>query len=183
MSIRKSALKSAGTLLALAAGTLFSASCRVPPTPSQREDGASEAIEYAFFTWKKEDDFKRISEYFTDEESTGSNRVVRSDPETRDGLYLVVALRLFGEIPEGSVATLRYFRPDKPGEQTQTFTLPAFMGTPARELRLGLTGEAWPKSLERERPTAWKLTVVSPSGELMLCRRSFLWRLPEEKRR
>lgn len=177
-SVRRRALKFAATLSALAAGTLFAASCRVPPSPEPTADGSTVPISYAVFTWKEDKEFRRISEFFTGEESTGANRVVRSDPSVRSGLYLLLGLGAFEKIPEGSTATLRYFRPDKIGEQLRTFPLPAFTGTPAGELRLGLTGDAWPKALQNERPTAWKLTIYSPTGELLVCRESFLWRLP-----
>ena len=181
MSARKKiASKRAGTLCALFAAAAFFASCRVPPSPPSVADGSTVPIEYAVFSWKDEKDFKRISEYFTDEENTGANCVVRSDPAVRDGLYLILGIRPFDSIPAGSKAELRYFRPDKLGAQTQTFELPEFSAAPVGEIRLGLTGAAWPKTLKRERPTAWELSVFAPDGALLVRRRSFLWTPPAE---
>lgn len=181
MNFRKTAKNLTRILPAALAGTAIFSACQVPPTPPAREDGAALPLSYAVFEWKNENDFRRIPEFFTDEEFTGFSRVVRSDPKKREGIYLILGLDFADEIPAGSKATLRYFRPDKTGEQTQIFELPDFAGTPAGELRLGLTGDAWPKNLRRKRPSAWKLTVHAPDGTLLVSRRSFLWELPDEK--
>ncbi len=167
--------KFAGTLAALAAGTLFFASCRVPPSPPPTDGGSVVPISYAVFSWKEETDFKRISEYFTDTENTGANFVARTDPETRAGLYFILGLESFEKIPAGSRAVLRYFRPDRHGVQTCEFELAEFSSSPAGEIRLGLTGEAWPETLKKSRPTAWEFSIRSPEGELLVLRRSFLW--------
>lgn len=155
---------------------LLLASCRVPPSPPAVDNGSTVPISYAVFTWKDKEDFTRISEYFSDTEDTGWNCVVRTDPEVREGLYFILAIDSFEKIPAGSTAKLQYFRPDKIGEQEQVFTLPDFTGTPAGEIRLGLTGDAWPKKLEKKRPTAWKISIFAPDGTLLVYRQSFLWR-------
>lgn len=161
---------------ALALGAVFMnlAACRQPPTPPYRAEGSAFGVEYASFCKKTEKDFKRISEFFTDEENTGSDVVVRSDPSKRDGLYLVVNLECGAVVPAGSIAELRYMHPKRAGEQTQRWTLPEFRAAPQRELRLGLTGTDW-ESLAGKKPSAWKLTVVSPAGETLVLRNSFLW--------
>ena len=167
--------------LALASVAFFPlAACKAPPSPPARAPGTSVSLDYASFSWKTEREFKRISEYFTEEENTGGNVVVRSDPEVRTGLYLIVGIRFPGKIPAGSTAELRYFSPSKKGEQTQEWTLPEFTGRPTAEIRLGLTGEKWSNADSRKRPTAWKLTITAPSGEKLVERKSFLWELPPE---
>lgn len=180
MAQRTRALKFAGTLAAVAAA-LSAASCRVPPSPPPTANGSTVPISYAVFSWKDEKNFKRISEFFTDEEFTGATCVVRTDPSVRDGLYFILGIECGEKIPAGSVAVLRYFRPDKLGEQKAEFSLPEFTGTPIGEIRLGLTGEAWPKSLRGERPTAWEISVRAPDGQLLVFRQSFLWKQPEKK--
>ena len=175
MSAARQSAKIAGTLAALAAGALCLASCRVPPSPPPTDGGSTLPVSYAVFSWKTESDFKRISEYFTDVENTGANLVARTDPAVREGLYFILGVEPFGKIPAGSRATLRYFRPDRHGVQTSEFVLPEFSDTPAGEIRLGLTGEAWPEPLKKERPTAWEFSVRSPEGELLVLRHSFLW--------
>lgn len=151
--------------------------CVLPPSPPYHgEDaGTSVGIHYASFYWKKEDDFKRISEFFTDNENTGSNVVVRSDEGKRDGLYLMLNLEHGKTVPAGSVAELHYFHPKKSGVQVCTWTLPEFNPAPHRELRLGLTGNNWDKSLSGKRPSAWKLTITAPDGTLLVRRTSYLW--------
>lgn len=170
----KNILRAAGAF-ALGVALVNLAACRQPPTPPYRAEGSAFGVEYASFHWKTEQDFKRISEFFTDEESTGSDVVVRSDPSVRDGLYLIVNLESSTVVPEGSVAELAYLHPERAGVRTQRWTLPEFRAAPQRELRLGLTGKTWGKHLSRKRPAAWKLSVVSPDGETLVLRRSFLW--------
>lgn len=152
--------------------------CKQPPSPSYfgEDAGTSVGINYASFYWKTEDDFKRISEYFTDDENAGSNVIVRSDAGIRDGLYMVLNLDAGSIVPAGSVAELRYSHPKKSGEQICRWTLPEFKAAPHRELRLGLTGKDWDVGLSRKRPSAWRLTIVAPDGALLVRRDSYLWK-------
>ena len=175
MSAARQSAILAGTLAAIVAGALCLASCRVPPSPPPTERGSTIPISYAVFSWKQETDFRRISEYFTDVEDTGADFVARTDPTTREGLYFILGIGASEKIPAGSKATLRYFRPDRHGVQTSEFELAEFSAAPVGEIRLGLTGETWPESLKKERPTAWEFTIRSPEGELLVSRRSFLW--------
>lgn len=160
----------------LAALLLGLSACKQPPSPPYRADGTAIGVEYASFYWKKETDFKRISEFFTDEENTGSHVIVRTNPETRDGLYLIVNLEPLTTVPAESVAELRYFHPKNPEEQIRRWKLPEFNALPHRELRLGLTGKDWDASISKKRPSAWKLTIFAPDGKTQLVRReSYLW--------
>lgn len=176
-SFNKTFFQAAGLL---AGALVFSAgsACKQPPSPPYHDEdvGTSVGIGYASFYWKSEDDFKRISEYFTDEENPGSNVTVRSDPACRDGLYMILNLEAGAAVPAGSVAELRYFHPKKSGIRICRWTLPEFNAAPHRELRLGLTGADWEKNLSGKRPSAWQLTLVAPDGKLLLRRDSYLWR-------
>lgn len=171
-------------LAAAAAGTLaLAVSCRTPPSPPPTAHGAVMPIDYAVFEWKTENDFKRIPEYFTDKEFTIFDRALRTDAETRDGLYLIVGVENARKIPAGSYATLRYLRPDMPGVQQRQFVFPrAWHSTAFGELRFGLTGDAWPKSFKNKQPTAWRFTLRSPDGILLLYRESFLWTEPFDEK-
>lgn len=156
---------------------LFLSACRVPPSPPPTANGSVVPISYAVFEWKEVNDFKRVSEYFTDKENTGGNCVLRTNPDEREGLYLVVGLNAGEKIPAGSRAVLRYFRPDKVGEQIVTFELPEFESTVASEILLGLTGKAWAQTHKKRRPSAWQLSVTAPDGTLLVYRQSYLWKL------
>lgn len=176
-------LRAVAATLALcvaAAGTALSvASCRQPPSPPAVAHGSLMPVEYAFFEWKAANEFQRIPEYFTYEELSIFDCVLRSDPRERTGLYLIVGLENARKIPADSYANLLYLRPDKHGIQRQTFVFPKrWQSTAVGELRLGLTGDAWPSSIQRSRPTAWRLTVRAPDGTLLVYRESFLWQLP-----
>ncbi|MBQ7331889.1 MAG: hypothetical protein IJW39_01410 [Opitutales bacterium] len=156
---------------------LFLTSCQVPPSPPPTANGSTVPISYAVFAWKDSQDFKRISEYFTDRENSGCSCVLRTDPEIREGLYFVLGLEVGEKISAGSKATLRYFRPDKVGEQTAEFVLPEFTSTVSGEILLGLTGNAWPAAKKKARPSAWQISVTAPDGKLLVYRQSYLWAL------
>ena len=155
--------------------SFFLTSCRVPPTPTPTANGSCVPISYAVFGWKNAEDFMRISEYFSDRENTGSNCICRTDNKERSGLYLILGLDVGEKIPAGSKAMLRYFRPDKIGEQTAEFILPDFTSSISGEILLGLTGDAWPKTKKKARPSAWQLSVTAPDGTLLVYRQSYLW--------
>lgn len=162
------------------AGALFASAlfvglpaCKQPPSPPYRAEGTEIGIVYASFYWKTENDFKRISEYFTDEENPGNNVTCRSIPEAREGLYLILNLEPGTTIPTGSVAELRYFHPEQAEMQTRRWELPEFNALPHRELRLGLTGTDW--TLSKKRPSAWRLAILSPDGRRLVERESYLW--------
>ena len=176
-SLNKTFLRTAG-MLAGAFVFALNPACKQPPTPAYHGEDAGNAIgiRYASFYMKTEDDFKRISEYFTNEENTGSHAVVRSRPEARDGLYMIVSLESGAVVPAGSVAELRYYHPKKSGLQACRWELPEFNAAAHRELRLGLTGEDWDSSLSRKRPSAWQLNVFAPDGQLLFRRNSYLWK-------
>lgn len=175
-SLNKTFFRAAAALAGIAF-VLTIAACKQAPTPPYHgEDaGTSAGVEYASFYWKEEADFKRISEYFTDKENTGSNVVVRTDNEVRSGLYLVLNLDSGSVIPEGSVAELRYFHPKKSGKQIVRWTLPEFNAAWHRELQLGLTGNDWGSALSKKRPSAWQITIVAPDKTLLVRRNSYLW--------
>ncbi len=163
--------KSAKILLPLlAVAAIFCSSCKAPPTPPRRAPGTPIALNSIIIQEKKEKDFKRLSEYFTYEENTGGNAIARSDPANRDGIYFILNIEIAATIPSGSVATLRYFCPHKTGELVQTWTLPEFFGTPTSEIMLGLTTKPVPEGI-----LAWHIEIVSPEGEKLIERSSFLW--------
>ncbi len=148
--------------------------CKLPPSPPERAAGTTIGVNYAFFAEKKSKDFTRLSEYFSGEENFGGNAVCRSNPEIRDGTYLILGLEFGAEIPAGSVAELRYFSSETRGEIQQKWELPAFKARPDKEIFLGLTGEDFGKNF-RKKITAWRVEIRSPSGEKLLARESFLW--------
>ncbi len=123
-------------------------------------------------------DFKRISEYFSGEENKGGDIVLRTDSKTRAGLYFLLTLAPFDELPEGAVAVVEFVAGDKPEPRRHLFVLPPIAASDVfKEVRLGVTGADWPAPAPSV--IAWKITLRdTKTGALLAADQSFLWALP-----
>lgn len=116
-------------------------------------------IKYVTHLVRPATDFKRISEYFTYEEDTGGDIIVRTDTSDRRGLYFAVGFDYLEELPDGAIAVLEFVSSEKTEPQKFLFVIPP-VAKPAlfKELRLGVTGLDW---LVVGNPgiSAWKLSL------------------------
>lgn len=136
-------------------------------------------IEYISVAWKPEQDFKRISEYFTGKENTSGRLILRSDAEYRAGQYWTLTLnRSAAEIPVGSRFIVDYIVASESKEQHQVFPVGQTADTNC-EVLLGLTGSAW----QEEQPDllAWQVTLESPDGSVLAAHHSFLWKITQQE--
>lgn len=121
-----------------------------------------------------EEEFQRISEFFTGKENPGRRIIARTDPSRRAGWYFSVRLRenpYRQEMVENAVL-LEVIRPGQAEAAQYRFTLgPVPRRNP--EFLIGLTGEEW--SSRAASPTAWQLTFFDATGEVAARRKSFLW--------
>ena len=124
--------------------------------------------------YRSADSFERISEYFTGEENTGGQTVLRSRPAERAGFYFLARLKNAGPAVAGATFELDVITPASAAPRTFTFTA----GLPAGEhvFNLGLTGADWPGA--KVQPVAWKLTVLAPGGAELARAQSYLWEKP-----
>lgn len=149
---------------------LAAAGCQLPPDPPAKEPGARAAIRHATFDRFSENDFKRISEYFTDEENKGGNLIFRTDPEKRSGAYLSIGLEWGTRVAAGSTIDFYYCVPAKTGYFHHRWKIKkTFYALPEREIMLGVTdcGDAM--------PNAWRFVITSAGGNTIAARSSFLW--------
>ncbi|HVT73570.1 MAG TPA: hypothetical protein VHD61_10555 [Lacunisphaera sp.] len=153
-----------GLRLALLLG-LASVAFAAPP--------ADVMIVRVFPGWRNASSFKRISEYFTGQENTGGQVVLRSHPGERGGYYFLVRVKN-PAAPQTVAVTLDVVRAGNAGAQTYTFQ--ASLGTGDTVLNLGLTGADWvdPKA----DPLAWRLTLKGADGQTLATERSYLWEKP-----
>ena len=121
--------------------------------------------------WKGINDFKRISEYFTDKENTGMYKVERSRNDSRDGYYFTVRVLSKNERMPGAKFVLKVITPDSPFPRTYTF--PSVIQKGKSVYELGLTGSDWPG--RHAHPVAWKLQLLAPDGTELVQQISFLW--------
>ncbi len=127
--------------------------------------------------WRDAAAFDRISEYFTGEENTGGQTIVRTTPDVRAGFYFLVRVANHAAaLPDTSFA-LQLIRPDSPAPKTYTF--PAALAAGQTVFDLGLTGPDFPN--KEFHPVAWKLELRTADGAVLASQASFLWEKPEKK--
>ncbi len=120
--------------------------------------------------------FLRISEYFDGKENTGNRLICRSRPDARAGLYLIVSLKdSTRKLPHNLIARWQVISPNAPDPVEHRIAVPNERPR-GKDLFVGLTGIDWPDP--KARPVAWKLTLETSDGEVILERKSFLWERP-----
>ena len=124
--------------------------------------------------WRDAESFERISEYFGHGEGTSGQIVLRTQPETRDGLYFLLRVKSAAPLANARFE-LSVIRPD--AAEPKTFSFPAALPAKEAVFQLGLTGAAWPGG-KKASPVAWKLALVANDGRLLAEHKSFLWEKP-----
>ncbi|HKK19170.1 MAG TPA: hypothetical protein VJ952_10870 [Opitutales bacterium] len=120
-----------------------------------------------------EENFVRISEYWTGAENTGKRVILRSDPKIRDGYYFTLVLdQKVRDLPRGTVITGEFYTPVSKDLQIHDFALPNKLPK-TREVFVGLTGDDWPEA--DAVPGAWRFTIKDASGEVLGRKQSYLW--------
>lgn len=140
--------------------------------------GAETRVSRASAQFRDHRQFLRISEFFTGRENTGSDFIVRSDPETRAGYYFTVRLKPY-PYRKHTVDEAVRLEVIMPGDVEPTlFTFALGPGKKRNPLILiGLTGDDWPDS--GARPLAWRISFMNADGETLVQKQSFLWSIEE----
>ena len=124
--------------------------------------------------WRDAASFERISEYFTGEEDTGRDIVLRTQPEQREGFYFLVRVANPGDVLPGAKFVLQVIAPSAPEPKTTIF--PAEIPSRSKVFLLGLTGADWAGA--DVHPVAWKLELRSADDRVLASAQSFLWEKP-----
>ena len=120
--------------------------------------------------------FLRISEYFDGKENTGNRFICRSQPDARAGLYIVLSLKeSTRKLPSDLVARWQVISPKSPDPVEHRIAVPNERPR-GKDVFVGLTGADWPDP--KARPVAWKFTLETSEGKVLLTRKSFLWERP-----
>ncbi len=118
--------------------------------------------------------FTRISEYFTGEENTGGQTVLRTDPAERTGFYWLIRTSASAPIANARVEISTVGTDfNAPSVSEWLVDLPAG----SRVTLAGLTGTPWQQP--RAQPVAWRLRLLSSDGRELAREQSFLWTEPE----
>ena len=137
--------------------------------------GAPEA-RFASIRYLEKQSFLRISEYFDGKENTGNRLICRSRPEVRAGLYLILSLKeSTRKLPPDLIARWQVISPKSPDPVEHRVAVPNERPR-GKDLFVGLTGVDWPDP--KARPVAWKFTLETSDGNVVLERKSFLWERP-----
>ncbi|QYM79396.1 hypothetical protein K0B96_01900 [Horticoccus luteus] len=130
-------------------------------------------------SWRAEDSFTRISEYFTGHEPHTRETVLRTKPDYRGGFYFLTRIRQSdGATTVPATFRLQVIMPTSP--EPKTFSFPAEIPPGSHVFNLGLTGSDWPDI--KARPVAWKLELVGPGDQILATRQSYLWSKPDGQR-
>lgn len=123
--------------------------------------------------YRDERQFARISEFFTGRENTGSDVILRSQPEERNGYYWTIKLRRYPYLERVEDAVrLEVVIPGNLEPTLFSFPLgPAEKRNPL--LLVGLTGNDWPDPAAL--PLAWRLSFLDAEGVVLAQAKSFLW--------
>lgn len=124
--------------------------------------------------WRDAAAFDRIGEYFGRPENGGREFVLRTQADSRDGMYFLVRVRTSAAVPAARFV-LDVIRPDSP--DARRFAFPVSLPGRGRVFQLGLTGHDWPGGRDVH-PVAWKLTLEDASGHALAAEQSFLWAQP-----
>ncbi len=123
--------------------------------------------------WRDEESFVRISEYFTNQENTGRETVLRTQPESREGFYFLTRTKTDAAI-SGATFKLEIVSPGSP--QPRVYSLSADIPRGSRVFQIGVTGTDW--AGQDVYPVAWRLTLTGPDGTALTSAQSFLWSNP-----
>jgi hypothetical protein len=135
--------------------------------------GADLTIVRTYTGWRDGASFKRISEYFTGQENTGKETVLRTHPEQRTGYYFLVRLANPGAAQKVQFQ-LQLFQEGAPAPRTVAF--PAELKAGSGVFQLGLTGPEWQDP--RSHPVAWHLQILADDGRVLVSEKSYLWEKP-----
>ena len=137
--------------------------------------GAPE-IRFASIRYLDKQAFLRVSEYFDGKENPGNRLICRSKPVARAGLYLVLSLKeSTRKLPPNIVARWQVISPNAPDPVEHRIAVPNERPR-GKDVFVGLTGADWPDP--KARPVAWKFTLETSKGKVLLTRKSFLWERP-----
>jgi hypothetical protein len=123
--------------------------------------------------YRTAESFERISEFFTNRENASGMTLLRSQPDARAGYYFLTRIKNRGaEIIDAHVE-LSVITPDSPKPKRLTAFPAVRIPEGSHAFEIGLTGTDWAGAAVE--PVAWRLRLVSSSGEELLREQSFLW--------
>lgn len=118
---------------------------------------------------------RSIWEALTGEEFTHGHLVMRTQEDSREGMYFTIMLPWDAlKISTGSIIELEVDSNLTAKTRRFVFKIPETHNT-VREIKLGITGLDWKG--DKEAVNAWKISIKTPAGNLVAEKQSWLWSL------
>jgi hypothetical protein len=114
--------------------------------------------------------FTRLREYFGGSPDATNRAALRTQPDRRTGYYWLVRTAASADLPD---CTLRLELHRTGQTDISIHAFPFSVSAGSHVVNVGLTGTDWTDPAER--PVAWQLTLLSPSGSPLATEQSFLW--------
>ena len=122
---------------------------------------------------------RSIGEAFSGEEHTYGHLTLRSQPDSREGMYFFIMFDWSAsDILMASQIDLYVDSNMTPKVRKYTFTIPETHSV-LREVKLALTGSDWKG--KDEKVNAWKIVVKTPTGDVVTQKQSWLWSVNADK--
>lgn len=131
-------------------------------------------IKHVYIGWREAASFKRISEYFSGQENTHGEAMLRTHPDQRGGFYFLV--RVSNPGPARAIKVALHVITSGNARPTDYHFSTELKAGGETVLNLGLTGEDWTDS--KGNPVAWKLDLTAGEGQLLASETSYLWEKP-----
>lgn len=128
--------------------------------------------------YRTAESFDRIAEYFTGEENTPGQTMLRTQPAAREGYYFLTRLKNAGPELTGARIELNVITPFSADPKKYTFTCLIPSGN--KVYNIGLTGTDWPADAAKKQAVAWQIRVLSTDGAELAREQSFLWDKPSK---
>ena len=163
------------TLLAVAFAL---GACAHAPSAKNKTAGSAVTITRVWPDYRAAESFDRISEYFTGDENTGGQIVLRTHPEARAGYYFFTRLKV--ETPAAAAIAdaqveISVIMPDAPVVKTFLLRAHGVLREGVNLLNPGLTGADWPWTDTKTHPVAWRVRLLDADGAELATTQSYLW--------
>ncbi|MBR4597215.1 MAG: hypothetical protein IKO42_02330 [Opitutales bacterium] len=132
-------------------------------------------ILYVRTRYIKDSETRTIGEALTGEEFDHGYFTMRSDPDSREGLYFFIMTQIGASNISDGVKIELYVDSNKTPKVRQfDFVVPEKRNI-TREIKIGLTGGDWKDP--KEKPNACKIVIKTPAGRTIAEYKSWLWSL------
>ncbi len=132
-------------------------------------------ISYVHPRYLEDVETRSIGEALTGEEHTHGYLTLRSNPDSREGMYFFIMTEIgASKISDGTIIEL-YIDSNQTAKVREFKLVVTETHSLLREIKLGITGDDWKG--DKEKPNAYKVVIKTPAGKVISEYKSWLWSL------